>query len=356
MIRLHEVWAYLRVHIELFATLQRVGVLETDQWFPSPSFFMPFSDTSPVPSPGPLREHSVSAVAEWLLLSALYSTPFLLWVFARRMSRDWKGKLSPKIFRLLPTTIVEAKVTQILPPAPSTPLPQSTTPRRSSIPERPHGVERANSAPSTETESRSSEANNDASSTRAVRRQALGEENSTGSTRQQSAYSNGGEDESSGEEDNDGLNATLISFDVEATDSAEAPAGLWSAELRPSSSLEPRHHKPVYLDTRLTSLPSRFAASLLANSFIRVAVAPYEAIALRRVASIMLLRNGLPIDDLLTVNPFEGLNLTSIANFLAVELLHLSLSGEIWAIATRLSQYLHRTEAEFEEYEMGLET
>ncbi|KAK0383819.1 hypothetical protein NLU13_9730 [Sarocladium strictum] len=151
----------------------------------------------------------------------------------------------------------------------------------------------------------------------------------------------------SDEEDNEGLSATLISFDVEATDSAEAPAGLWSAELRPSAGPETKSLTPVHLDTGLTQLPVGLACDILTDSFVKLVVAPYEAVALRNMATIFLLRQGFSVASISRVRPFEGLTLTALVNFLSIELLSLSLSGEVWAIFTRLAQFFHRTEEEW---------
>jgi hypothetical protein len=163
-----------------------------------------------------------------------------------------------------------------------------------------------------------------------------------------------GDDIPSDEEDNEGLSATLISFDVEATDSAEAPAGLWSAELRPSAGPETKSLTPVHLDTGLTQMPVGLACDILTDAFVKLMVAPYEAAALRNLAAVFLLRQGLSVAAISRVRPFEGLTLTALVNFLSIELLSLSLSGEVWAIFTRLAQYFHRTEEEWKEDEEAL--
>ncbi|EHK27211.1 uncharacterized protein TRIVIDRAFT_188113 [Trichoderma virens Gv29-8] len=169
--------------------------------------------------------------------------------------------------------------------------------------------------------------------------------------RRPSIFSARGDDYGSDEEDNDVIRATLISFDVEATESTDAPQGLWSAELRPSvANTDSRgsvSSLPTYLDTLLTQIPALLASHMLSNSVTRLLMTPYDAAALRLVAQAFCLRNGLSYEDICDTNLLSGCTWTSIMNYLGTEFLHLFLTTEIWAVFTGLSQYYHFTEEEW---------
>jgi hypothetical protein len=175
---------------------------------------------------------------------------------------------------------------------------------------------------------------------RAVRMQCAGQ-----------VYSARGDDYGSDEEDNDGIRATLISFDVEATESTDAPQGLWSAELRPSvANTDSRgsiSSQPTYLDTLLTQIPALLASHMLSNSITRLLMTPYDATALRLVARAYCLRNGLPCEDICQTNLLSGLSWTSAMNYLWTEFIHLLLTTEVWAVFTGLSQWYHFSEEEW---------
>lgn len=172
--------------------------------------------------------------------------------------------------------------------------------------------------------------------------------------RRTSVFSTRGDDYPTDDEGQEGISATLISFDVEATDATEAPPGLWSAELRPSFGQDPRFASttlPTYLDTHLTRLPARLAANIFTNTAVRLLLVPCEATALRLVTRSMLLRAGLPLAGIYSVNMADGLTLTSVVNYLGVELLLMGLSGEIWATFAALSQWLHMNEEEWKSHD-----
>jgi len=171
--------------------------------------------------------------------------------------------------------------------------------------------------------------------------------------RRPSTFSARGDDYATDEEDNEGLSATLISFDVEATaETSEAPPGLWSAELRPSvearGALMPT---TTYCDTMLTQLPPLIASHIFADAVLRLVTAPWEATALRLMAHSFRQRLNLPTHDVCEINIFSHLNLTFAINFLGTQVLHLALCGEIWAAFTTVATVLHTTPDEWREAE-----
>lgn len=163
------------------------------------------------------------------------------------------------------------------------------------------------------------------------------------------SYMNREDDYGTDEDESERVNTTLISFDVEATEaSPDAPPGLWSAELRPSQSSDPRAEaQPIYLDTLLTQLPALLAANIYTDTTLRLMMAAYEATALRLMARCHRLQHGLPCDDIYAPNILSGLSWRALTNLLGAELLHITISGEIWAVFSGLAQYYHRSDEEW---------
>lgn len=260
------------------------------------------------------------------------ATPFLVWVMTQRLIRDWKPQIWAQIFQYLPNTVFNGRKIPALPPPPPPPS------------------NRQSEQPSESTATRPREQADDVSPLRAVDGQLPQDTGPVEAVRRPSIFSARGDDYASDEDDNEGVSRTLISFDVEATESSDAPPGLWSAELRPSVGNDPRQtdaDKPVYLDTMLTQLPALIASHIFTNSVSAILTAPYEAMALRLMARTLRAQSGLSCWDIHNVNLFSGLSLTLVTNFLGVELLHLVISGEMWAAFTSLSQYYHQSEEEW---------
>ncbi|XWX02008.1 hypothetical protein V2A60_010040 [Cordyceps javanica] len=155
------------------------------------------------------------------------------------------------------------------------------------------------------------------------------------------------------EDDNERVNTTLISFDVEATEaSPDAPPGLWSAELRPSQATDARSDaQPLYLDTLLTQLPALLAANMYSDTTLRLMMAAYEATALRLMARCHRLSHGLPCDDIYVPNPLSELSWRAVVHLLGAELMHMAISGEIWAVFTGLAQYFHMSDKQWKDAE-----
>ncbi|KAH7165996.1 hypothetical protein EDB81DRAFT_269387 [Dactylonectria macrodidyma] len=333
----HEIWSYLRVHLELYVALQRLGLVpsrQCNQWFPGPSYFIPFTKTSPIPAPPPIQGFTPHALMQWVGGLFISAAPFLVWVMTQRMVRDWKPKIWNEILSHLPNTGFAGR--RIPPPPPPTSWrPTNEPPRR-----------RRSEA------HQNREAEEDVSPLRAVDGQLP--DTPVEAVRRQSTFSVRGDDYASDEEEMEGVSATLISFDVEASESTEAPAGLWSAELRPSVASDANaaaNAQPLYLDTMLTRLSPLMASHIFTDAVARILMAPYEATALRLLARTYCLREGLPYGDICNVNLLSGLSMTAILNFLGVEFIHLSISGDIWAAFTGLSQWLHKTEEEWKQAE-----
>ncbi|UNI18854.1 hypothetical protein JDV02_005095 [Purpureocillium takamizusanense] len=340
----HEIWSYFRVHLELYVALQQLGLTKSLTLLPNPKFFVPFTEESPMPAPPPPDDFSLPSILRWTGSVFVSTTPFIVWVMARRMLRDWKPQIWGQIYTRLPSTALESKKhrlmqSQTLPsPPPPPPPPSSTAPQQMNEPDDGWTVvqdsQREDSPPPDQLPS------SHPGPVEAVRRP--------------SVFSSRGDDYGSDEEDNEGVSATLISFDVEATESTDAPPGLWSAELRPSVASDARANasQPVtYLDTMLTRLPAVVGAHMLTEALCRILMVPYEGTALRLVARTWRLRQGLPFNDMYGANMLSGMTWVSAINFFGSELLHFALCGELWAVFTILSQRYHMTEEEWKEDE-----
>lgn len=261
---------------------------------------------------------------------------------AQRMLREWKPQIWGQIFRRIPNTMFHGKKAPPLPPPTLPPPPPLPTPS----PEPSQGGTGLQPPPGDDGTPQSDVAqphSPDPSST--------DPSGSAEAARRPGLFSTRADDYASDEDENEGVSATLISFDVEATESGDAPPGLWSAELRPSQFQDPRactcHRQPLYLDTLLTQLPALIGSHIFTDAITRLVMTPYEATALRLIARTMRLNRGLPCRDIYTAGLLSGLSWTAAMNFFANEFLHLVLCGEVWVGFAMISSWFHKTEQEW---------
>lgn len=321
--------------------MQRLGILPNGLWLPHPSFFVPFTETSPIPAPPPLEDYTLPSVLKWFGGAIISTTPFLVWVMAQRIVRDWKPQIWSQIFKRLPNTMFQGKKIPPPPPLPPPPPPPAA-PQSLDGPVRAIDGGEENQGLVESSESSTPEQTGDSTTGSQSGQPQM--------SRRASVFSTRGDEYPSDDEDNEGVSATLISFDVEASESQDAPPGLWSAELRPSAGPDSRsngNQQPVYLDTLLTQMPAVIATHMLSDAVTRVLMAPYEATALRLVARTFRVRQGLPCWDIYNANMLSGLTSTLLVNFLGAELLHISLASEMWAVFTFISQWYHMTEEDW---------
>ena len=144
------------------------------------------------------------------------------------------------------------------------------------------------------------------------------------------------EQNSSDDEEEETTHATLISFDVEATDVVESSHGTWSAELR--SANEPRPSMDVkYRVTGVTMLPTIMAAEALREIAAGIIVIPLEALMVRVIGSAYRTSAGLGVEDMFTLFT-PGSGRPSIGNLLAALAVQLVASSVLWAGFTIVSQ------------------
>lgn len=326
-----DVWSYFRTHLKYFASMQRLGLIPADRWLPRPSYFIPFTEDSPIPAPPPLEGLDALSLLRWTGNAIANATPFLLWVMVLRVARDLQPEVWSQIFKRLPSTAFRGRRV-LLPPAPPPEEAGPSLPEQTAIEQEPEALEDAGLVLDGHEVNAESPEHHEA---------------------HVDSYMNREDDYATDEDDSERVNTTLISFDVEATEaSPDAPPGLWSAELRPSQAADAKADaQPVYLDTLLTQLPALLAANIYTDTTLRLLMAAYEATALRLMARYHRLRYGLPCDDIYVPNVLSELSWRAVTHLVGAELMHLAISGEIWAFFTGLAQYYHMSDKEWKEAE-----
>lgn len=330
--------AYVNTHLAAYIFFQRSGILPGFR-LPSPLFFLPFTSSSPIAAPAPPADLSISSILTWLGAAAVNAGPIILLALWRKLYSRVVARLGMRIFLSLPNInlIVEPQITPDLLPDPASLFRSSDQPAPGQVPDEGPGtqpsdvlIEDAPAQPPT----------------------------GGASSRRPSAFSGRADDYGSEEEDNGAISGTLISFDVEATESTDAPPpqsaqGIWSAELRPTPATDARSpggQPAVYLRNTLTKQPLVHAAKVLSRLAACLLLSPLEAAAHRALAVSYCAVLGLPSGHVW--EPLRLLTAMSwrwVTNFLAVELVHLSLQTDLWAGVALLGRWYHLTPEEWSE-------
>ena len=143
-------------------------------------------------------------------------------------------------------------------------------------------------------------------------------------------------DESSDEDEM--AQATLISFDVEATDTVGNATGTWSAELRSANEPSPAQHLS-YRVTGLTMLPTFMATEGLREVVAGIFVMPLEAVMVRIIGRAYRMSAGLPMEDLCPAGYINGFAIRGVQNILSALAMQLVVTGITWAGFTIGTQY-----------------
>ncbi|KAH8652347.1 hypothetical protein BX600DRAFT_472384 [Xylariales sp. PMI_506] len=342
---------WCQFHFHIYLTMQRLGLISASKWLPDVKFFIPFTAESPIPAPPPIGTLSAASVAAWATQLAANIAPYAAFYLCGHIWNQFLMRVRPHVYGRLPRPSRSEHF-------PLRPLPQerrSTTPvdNWQTVPESPtlgaadHEIRHGRPA------------DQDIPTLQALEGQAVAPEGSIRTVRRQSTFSSRGGDQDYGtdEEDADMINPTLISFDVDTSESTDQPVGVWSAELRPSFGGEGQPvppEEPIYMVNQLTSLPSMFAADILTNFVTYTLRAPCDAIAIRGVARAFALRRRLPLTQMYQISLLDGISWRAVGNIVGVEIVKLLISGEIWAFTSIASQYLHQSEDEFKEAQKGL--
>lgn len=323
--------------------MQRLGLIPGSCWFPTPGFFIPFSSSSPFLAPPPLGSPGAQSLYEWGGKVAMSVVPYAVYYLVGYIWDDCRYFIRRRVHKSLPH-----------------PWPSSVTNLR---PLAPTGLSRRQSSPESPTlgdadrdirHTQGPEAGIDSLPTNG---EGSDELVPMGSIRRQGTFSSrGGDDYATDEEDADMLNPTLISFDVDTSESNEPPAGIWSAELRPSNSSDPRAQPkegPRYIVNTLTNLPSILAGDILTNAITHILLAPVDILIVRGMARAFARKFGLPMHQMFEVSLADGSPDRLALNLLHIEVLKFIISVGVWAAITRVSQRHHCT---YEEWKGYLET
>lgn len=334
--------SHVKLHLKIFVAMQRLDLIPGSRWFPSLNFFIPFSSSSPFAAPPPLGSPGARSLPEWAGKLALNLAPFvgyhLLYFTGEILSYLIRGQ----IYKSLPHPH---------------PWPSSTTNLRALVPtnapQRPSFSE-SPTLGEADREIRHAQGPEADADPLPTIGEGADESLPAGTIRRRGTFSSrGGDDYATDEEDSDMVNATLISFDVDTSESTEPPPGIWSAELRPSNSGDPGTHQkeaPRYVVNTLTRLPSLLAGELLASSLAHILLTPLDILAFRAMATAFSLKFGLPISHMFEARLADGLGTQMMMNLFYTEVLKFVTCFGTWAVITAVSQQYHFTDEEWEEH------
>ncbi|KAF4120463.1 hypothetical protein GMORB2_2901 [Geosmithia morbida] len=339
-------WSYVTIHLQLYSCLQRLGLISSTQLLPSWRFL-----ESLIPAPPPLEDFTPRALLKWASGAVISVAPLLVWTATRRLTQQWRFRTWQRIFTHIPNPIIGGQEILTLDDMSE---PSDDSGEDLPMPSTSQATEGQGVRQEREQMSGDGIGNHDDG----VSPQSTSEEEQGGSSSQadtgaHTSADDYGSDDDDGDE-NEGVSATLISFDVEATEATEVPQGMWSAELRSSTGPDARSGSsaPTYLSTMLTRLPALTAANIATDRIVRLLTAPHEAMTLRLVARVFCAQHGLPCDDVIFgFGLLSGLNATWLLNFFWTELTHFALSAEIWSVFTIIAQYFHKSEKEWEDFD-----
>jgi hypothetical protein len=202
------------------------------------------------------------------------------------------------------------------------------------------------------------------------------------------------DDIASDDEETEIISATLISFDVEATDPSPDPTnpasatgnggaadnttpGIWSAELRPNIAESNAHHpgdghgdhdpdcshynpqdqhEPAYRENALTRLPSILATDVLAVTPARLLMMPFAATVWLSLARPYMARAGMAMEGVVSGGAgwwwLGGVSSgRALVNLLGLELLLAVMHGEVWAVVMLMAERFRWSEEEWNERE-----
>ncbi len=318
--------------------------MPSSPWLPGPRFFIPGSATSPIPLPSIPSKISIGSALQWLAAFAIGVAPFASFYLVSRLG----GKIAQ---------LLEFQIWPLLPRPKSLRNRISTLRRRlardSTVSQAPENIESRppTSHPTAEEEPRNGrDIARDEPTFRALEGQAPHDPPAVSAVRRQSTFSVRGDDFGSDDEETEIVSATLISFDVEATESTDTPPGVWSAELRPNVADSRPAQEPKYRDNELTRLPAVRARQLLALPIARIFIAPFEALMWRSMARSYAIQHGLPTVAMHGPNLLGSLTWMGVSNIICLELAHvLFFQADMYALVIEFAKQFRMTEEEWNE-------
>ncbi|KAH8891295.1 hypothetical protein GQ53DRAFT_746789 [Thozetella sp. PMI_491] len=343
--RLFPIALYLIRHLEMYTFFQRVGLLPSSPWLPGPNFYIPGTAASPIPLPPLPQSISVGSAIQWLGALAVGVAPVVSFFVVSRLSGKVLQFIESQIWPLLPkpkshrnrNSSMRRRLTMDSAVAQAPESLEPLTPHLVGDQERRYGRDIARDEPTFRALEGQAAPANDPPAVSALRRQ--------------STFSVRG-DFGSDDEETEVVSATLISFDVEATESTDTPPGVWSAELRPNVADGRPAQEPRYRDNALTRFPAVRAMQLLAFPLSRILIAPLEAVVWRSLARSYALRRGLSIAAMHEPSFFTTMTWMGFSNMMIVELVHvLFFQADMFALVTEFARQFRMTEEEWSEFE-----
>lgn len=291
----------------MFAILQQLNMISRTQLLPSLKSFIPFSAESPLEM-APLSTLSALTLIPWVTPLLRSATPMAM-IFAHAKVKFWVARfLNVFIYSGLPR-----------------PKKNENDQRRSS-----------GSYFASEAEPVSGRSTRPRGADEQTLRALEGRPQSSRSSSQPQQAED--EADTSEDEEPETAHATLISFDVEATDAMEnamGSNGSWSAELRSANEPKPSS-RIAYRITALTMLPPFLAAEGLSEIGAGIILLPLEAMMVRYIGRAYRASAGLGAFDLYAIiDRSPGLE-----KLFSVFAIQLALAGGIWAVTTLTAQWL----------------
>ncbi|KAK4203890.1 hypothetical protein QBC40DRAFT_274106 [Triangularia verruculosa] len=361
---------YVRLHLVVYTTFQRFGIIPVTDLLPNWSFFIPGSSISPMVIPplptslcpvGILKWIGGTAlglaplggffaymliynhVAKWFRLKIISRLPLPSNSRPRRKALQDITPVQPAITLELPPPVDQQSPIASSPPGPP-PLPTASAPQQSQHPVRSSGTP--------------------------PRRQSI-----TTTTTPGTGIPLVSDDYTSEEEDIE-VSATLISFDVEAADSTPNGGnatetanptslgtntpGIWSAELRPNPSDSNRasqSRERTFRDNKLRRLPAALATDVFAIGPSRLIMSPFAALCWTAMIRPYLARAG-RFEELAGVHKiglFGAFSWEGIWSLIGMELVLFNLMGSVWTVVSGLAWRVKMDEDEWEKYEEELQ-
>ncbi|KAK4127781.1 hypothetical protein N657DRAFT_612787 [Parathielavia appendiculata] len=363
---------YLRLHLAIYTFFQRTGILPFSRLLPNWRFFIPGTSVSPIflpPLPASIWPRNL---LQWAGALALSIAPFAGFYLYTKLYSLVTRTLRHKIHRLLPRPHNANKRRQF---RDGTPLP----PGPELMPTELRNAEPVDPVPPTPTTTR----RQSSLSIRGGNNSNNNNNNNNTATTSSRGLSPGQQDDfASDDEEGEMINATLISFDVEATDPTPDPGptantagdtaainaapNVWAAELRPNMGPSagdrpsplapggPRGPEPVYRENVLTRLPALLATDVLAITPARLIMTPLAAMVWLSLARPYMARLGMPLDGVVQEGAGWWWGLRSgrgLVNMLGLELLLAVMHGETWALLMLVAEGFRYSEEEWNERE-----
>jgi len=309
---------YITLHFRMFAILQQLHIMPSSRLFPSFTSFIPFTKASPLQLP-PTPSLNPTSLASWAGSLLATAAPILIILVHGKAKYFISRLLYRPIYKCLPRPTGDSMFSGIPEAAPSVEY---------------DAPDRINEAGNIEVAPGVSVRAEDPQTLRALEGRPAAEDQEAPTRRERRETVFEMEQDSSDEEDAEMAHATLISFDVEATESMENSLGGWSAELR--SANEPKLSKDVkYRVTGLTLLPTILATEGLREVIAGVLVMPLEAVMVRTIARAYRLSAGSSVSDLYRLRD----PVPAFENLFSAFTLQLAITGVVWAGFTVGSQW-----------------